>query len=234
MDLISNLMRPTVDHIIFTGNKLDVMIPYHYIERNLATLYGERIELFGLVDVLLDDKIKEVLNLPTMITIYPHEINEKTIDNEKYVIATFFKNDIFTDVNIRQDSSNVEIFINMIFSGKMPRFLKYNDILKVWLKNLSLNSIDLGTSSTILEIIIAEVCRYKNDPQFKFAEMIAKDPTISQYDYTMASIRDICAQNSTFAALTFEDMDAMIISSLNINKYKKEESDSPIEKTIKM
>ena len=55
-----------------------------------------------------------------------------------------------------------------------------------------------------------------------------------QLDYLPSNVREICARNSTFAALTFEDFDAMLTASVNINNYKRAETVSPIEKIIKI
>ena len=57
---------------------------------------------------------------------------------------------------------------------------------------------------------------------------------ISQFDYQTASIRQICQYTSTFTALTFEDIDSMITTSLNRSRNKGNEVDSPIERIIKM
>ena len=52
-------------------------------------------------------------------------------------------------------------------------------------------------------------------------------------DYATSNMREICAQNSTFAAITYEDMDSMLITSLNRSKLKKAQVESPLERIIK-
>ena len=61
-----------------------------------------------------------------------------------------------------------------------------------------------------------------------------KDDNVSDYDYKMASIRQICQYSSTFTALTFEDFDSMVTTSLNRTAEHKSEQESPLEKIIKM
>ena len=50
----------------------------------------------------------------------------------------------------------------------------------------------------------------------------------------MASIRQICQYTSTFTAVTFEDLDSMVTTSLNRERENIPETESPIEKIIKM
>jgi hypothetical protein len=183
----------------------------------------------------------ETINFPSMISIFPSDIEEKKLtliegDNEPepYLVAKFNKGSRLMRSSIVQESANVELFINLITKGKIPVTIPYSQILNIWLKNLSVNNIKLGVVSSVLEAIIAQFYRDKAKPENKFAMRIGKDPTTSEYAYKPANIRELCARNSTFAALTFEDMDAMLTSSINIKKLNKEEIDSPLEKLLKM
>ena len=87
--------------------------------------------------------------------------------------------------------------------------------------------------ATIFEMVVSEIYREKDNPENNFAKVIGKNPKVSPYDYATANIRSICKYNSTFAGITFEDTDSMISSALNINKTKRKETESPIEKILK-
>ena len=56
---------------------------------------------------------------------------------------------------------------------------------------------------------------------------------VSDYSYFPASVRQVCQYNSTFTAVTFEDIDSMITSSLNKAREKTPENTSPVEQVIK-
>ena len=98
-----------------------------------------------------------------------------------------------------------------------------------------MNDVNFGVPSLILEIILGVSYRSKDNTALKFAKIIGS-PSYkgSEYDYKMASIREICQYASTFSAITFEDMDSMICASINRERDKKEESYSPVEKLFKM
>lgn len=243
--MLRNFIKDDGENIVFTGNYLEMYIPDSYFEGKLAEEFGNSIRVFGLFNIrVFDEKNKpmklETLNVPTMIYIHPSEVEKKELqliddgEVEKYRVAKFYKGNIIMQNSVPQDASNVELFLKILTTGKVPKTIPYSQVLKIWQRNLDLNGVKLGVTSTILEIIIAEIYRNKKKPEERFAKLIGKDPSVSEYAYRTANIREICARNSTFAALTFEDMDQMIISSLNINKYNKEESESPIEKIIKM
>ncbi len=244
--LTSNLKNDG-ENIVFTGEYMEAYIPEFYFESNLAEEVGSRISLLGLFNVRVFNNKNtpgklETVNLPTMIQSFPSEVVKQQIqlipgeDDEvsSYYVAKYYKGDVFTESTIVQDAINAELFLKILTRGKLPKTIPYSKLLKVWQKNLSMSGVNLGVSSTILEIIISEIYRNKKKPEEKFAKAIGKNPKESEYGYRPADFREVCARNSTFAALTFEDKDQMIVSSININRYNKEESESPIEKIIKM
>lgn len=246
-ELLSAMLKDDGEHIIFTGSYMEMYIPEFYFQGKLGEEFGNTLRVFGLFNVRTfgpnDKPLKlETFNVPTMIYIYPSEVEKRTLqliegpDNEPetYYVAKFYKDSKVMQSSIPQDASNVELFLDILTKGKVPKTIPYGQILQVWQKNLQLNGVKLGVTSTVLEIIISEIYRNPKKPEETFAKLIGKNPNTSEFAYRTANIREICARNSTFAALTFEDFNQMLTSSLNINAYGKQESNSPIEKIIKM
>ena len=97
-----------------------------------------------------------------------------------------------------------------------------------------MNSVNLGVPSVIFELILSAAYRYKKDPTQKFGLAAANDKNINNFDYVMNNIREICQYTSTFTAMTFEDIDAMITTSLNRTKTHSNETFTPIENLIKL
>ena len=231
----------------FTGHYMEIYIPMKYYESKLAETQGRIVKTFGILNcTIFDNNMKaissEIINLPTTIHLHPSEIGEATIhmkndidpEPKKYKVCKFYKGNVVMPSSVQQDSSNAEMFIDIIFGNKLESNVPYNKLLDIWEKNLQLNNVKMSVSASILEMIISEIYRNRKNPNERFAKVIGSDPKTSPYEYRAASIREICSRNSTFAALTFEDMDAMITTSLNINKYNKKQTQSPIEKIIKM
>ena len=97
-----------------------------------------------------------------------------------------------------------------------------------------MNGVHLGVPAIIEEMILAVAYRDKSNLSQKFCKVIGQKKNVSEYDYSMASIRQICQYASTFTALWFEDFDSMVTTSLNRTRENKPETNSPLEKIIKM
>ena len=244
--MLSNFLKDDGDNIIFTGHYMEIYVPESYFATKLAEIEGSVINVFGVLECAVFDSkdkkiIQETLNLPTTIVLhfndmYISKLNlYPKLDNSEpmnYHVLKFYKNNIVMSNVIQRDSTNVELFVNLICGGKI-KGIPYDKILTVWQKNLELNNVNLGVPSSILEIIISEIYRNAKNPNEKFSKYIQKNPK-DMYNYRASNIREICSRNSTFSALTFEDFDMMLTSSLNMTNYNKKQVDSPIEQVIKM
>ena len=242
---LANVTQIKGEFVMFNGEYMEAYIPLSFFKSGLAENYGERINVLGLLNVREFDKNNkplklETLNFPSMVNIYPTEVNEvKGITlipgnpPDDYLVAKFYKGDKFMDSAVKSDSTYVELFLNLLLRGKIPHSVPYTKVLNLWEKNLEINKVHLGVPNSILELIIREVYRNPEKPEEPFAKYIGKNfGGISEYCYGTANMRTICARNSTFAAMTFEDFDSMVKYTLNRSKYNKEATISPIEKII--
>lgn len=221
-------------------------IPKFYFDKSggFAEDLGSTIRVLGVFDVgfFENDKLKEmrVLNIPVWINLFAYDTEERIVklpgDDEPStcIVVKYLKGEKIMNSGIIEDSSNAEAYVSFVTKGKVPPIVPYERSLQIWHKNQEMNSVDLGVPSVIEELILSVAYRSKSDPGKKFAHVIGKDPNVSQYDYTMNNIRQICQYTSTFTALTFEDIDAMITTSLNRAKSKGAEAYSPLEDLIKL
>ena len=84
-----------------------------------------------------------------------------------------------------------------------------------------------------MQLIIAEQARWAKDPTIPFRKKIGKmDGKVKETDYTLANMRAVASYNSTFAAMTFEDISQMLCSSINMTRQKRPQNKSPIEKVL--
>lgn len=218
-------------------------IPMYYFDttRRFAEDLNDHVEVLGIfnVGIFSNGTLKEMktLNLPTMISIYVYdsEFREVKMTNGETMqckVVKYLKDAKIMQSVIFEDDTNSKNYLKYITSGNLPKIIPYSKANEVWRKNQELNNVNFGVSSLYLELILSVMHRNPNDLSQKFAK-IASNPGVSDYDYASASIRQICQYNSTFTALTFEDMDSMITTSLNKSREHVKEHESPVEQIIK-
>ena len=225
---------------------VEFYIPKYYFEStgNFAEDNGSFIRVLGIFDIGIfeNGKLKEmkVLNLPTWIELFVVDSEEKTVvlpgdpSPTPCFVLKYTKGQKIMNSSVIQDSTNVESYLDFVNKGKVPSIVPYEKSIQIWRKNQELNGANLGVPSVIQELILSVAYRSKQDPSKKFAHVIGNDLSVSQYDYIMNNIRQICQYTSTFTALTFEDIDSMVTTSLNRTRNKGNEAFSPIEDLIKL
>lgn len=241
---------------IFTSDDSSIYLNIPYCEFYIPMFYfdgttkkfaddeGSIINVLGIFSVGIfkngaGSKMTELrtMNLPTQITInvYDSEVREVELENGQLTqckVIKYLKGSKVMPSFIIKDDAYAKKFLQYLTKGDLPKTLPYSKLLSIWIKNQQLTSVNYGVGSYMLELVLAAMYRNPNKLSEKFAK-IASNEGVSDYDYATASIRQICQYNSTFSALTFEDMDSMITSSLNRSREKVKEGISPVEQIIK-
>ena len=242
--MLKDFLLDNGEYLICKAQYIEFYIPRIFEEQNLASDEGDSYKLFGVVNFRVFNNDKpgqlETLNLPCFISLFPedkeirnnYELVSGITDN--YLIIRVYKDGIVMRNNTQPNASSAELFVQLLFSGKIPKTVEYSAVRKVWQKNIDINDAPLGVSSKELEMIIAEIYRYSKDPNKRYGEILANNPNVKQYEYITANMREICGRNSVLGGLTFEDFDAMATTSLNMINKNVEQNISPVEKIIKM
>ena len=152
-----------------------------------------------------------------------------------YIVLKFYKGDKLFNQYVTCSNAMPEMFLNILLGGMLPKNIPYDKVLEIFLKVFSLNKVKLPAPAIILEMIISEVYRYKGDTSLRYGQHLAKtfDPKKKQLEYTKANVRTICKSNSSFAGISFENMDEMLTSAINNTKYHRKETKTPFEDVIK-
>lgn len=237
------IFRSDGDFIYLNSSYCEFYIPLFYFDtsRNFAIDFNDKIEVLGIfnVGIFNNGKLTEMktMNLPTKITIFVYDSETREVelsDGSKMQckVVKYLKDAKIMQSMLFENDTYSKDYLNYITHGNLPRIIPYSKALQVWKKNQELNGVNFGVSSLYLELILSVMYRDPKDMSRKFAK-IASNNGVSDYDYTTASIRQICQYNSTFTALTFEDIDSMITTSLNKSREKVKEQPSPVEQIIK-
>lgn len=235
-------------NIILEAEYAEFYLPVDYLAgkngNGFAEDLGRHIHCLGIMNVgfFKNGELQEmkILNAPTWIdlNVYDSEVqNVKLPDRDDLVqckVIKYFKGNAIMDARVIMDSINAQIYLQFVVSGKIPESVPYSKAMEVWNNNLLMNDVNLGVPSVILELILSLSYRDKNDLSKRYSEIVGKDPSVGDFAYKMVNIRTICQYASTFTSVTFEDMDAMLTSSINRTKKGGAEVSSPIEKLFKM
>ena len=237
------VFRSDGDYIYLNSSYCEFYIPMEYFDPtvNFSTDMSDKIRTFGFFNVGIFEggKLKDlrILNLPVIIEIYVYEseIRDVKLSNGEITqckVLKYNKGAKIMEAPYFEDDLNVKTFLNLMMAGKLPKTLPYSKLMQVWDKNLSMSKVNFGLSSFHRELFLSVMYRNPNDLSEKFSK-IACNPGVSDNDYAGASVRQICQYNSTFTAVTFEDIDSMITTSLNKTRTKGNEKESPLEQVIK-
>lgn len=237
------------NQFIFTGEKMNVYIPKEYFDpdKNMATFYGNKIETIGMIFFRIFKSEDDTnggslfqLKLPQNIFINYSDIKlgkgklAKSLDEDEYYILTINKNMVFIDSVVTICSgNNIANTANLFNTAKVPQNINYGELLDIYLSSTELNKTDYREQNVILEACISAICRNKDNLDEPFRMLLAKNPNTSELNYKMISIKDLAMLSSTFSALSSEDINRAILSSVNKARTNGLEDESPIEKTIK-
>lgn len=251
------------NEFIVSGDNIVVNVPYAeaYIPVELfknvekesqlnsavAFMDGSAVTTVGIFNMRLfptdDPSIREkvpirTFNYPSPITTYPDDVVKMKltlgdIEEQEYSVLQYTRGSIMMPVNNPKDSGNCEKFLNMMMRGKIPNTIPYSHILEIWNKNFQINGIAPGVPSVILQAIIAEQARCKDDPTIPFRKHIGVGKA-GENDYVFANVRTVASYTSVFNALTFEDMSQMLTTSINMTRSGTTQNKSPVEKVLSM
>lgn len=225
---------------------LEVYIPMSFFDTagKFATDNGETIRVIACLPIGIYENgaFKEFRTLKLAecmdLYVYDSEIKQMLIpgmqQEEPVRVLKYFEGQEIMNNFIIHNSLNVQRFMDMILKGKLPPTLRYDYSMLLWNKNLELNELSLGVPATNRELILSVQYRDKSAPTRTFAERLNSDPNATMLDFIMVNNRQICQFTSTFTALTFEDFDSMVTSSLKRTKEGIQEPVSPLEQIIKM
>ena len=232
-----------------TEGVLEYCIWNDYLEKNTAMISGMKIDTFGLLPVRYFKNRQAsapswvgTWMVPSMIALFPSSVDTEqkikiypSSDEKPYVIARFEAGDRVTSCNLIQDLDNVVLFVEMMLGGRVDCNIPYFKLGPAWMYNQIWNGVSLGVPALTIEMIVATLCRYKGDLNMPFVQYYEKhQKNCSEVDYRFTTVRTICASQSIFGGLSFEDINYMIDYSLNTTTSQRDQMGSPLEQIIKM
>lgn len=226
---------------------LEAYIPAYYFPK-CAKEFGRDFQVYGLFPYMtFTDTDKsgpsklEIFGLPTVFFTTPtsYEVREIQFQRgakDKYYVLQYNRGDTMVkNTEVIQTMKNVEILLDLLTYGNIIDTLPYGDVVKLVVKAMRINGTSLRTPLVTIEGVISEIYRYRKDPSYPLRFYIGKEFTNDmQYNYQASNLREVCGANSSFSAVTFEDVDTALTLAISKSRYGRRQADSPVEELLKM
>lgn len=232
-------------HIYVDDDYMELYIPAYFFDQNrrYAVDFSTTIETLGLIHCGLFNKGQlesiQLFKHPYTIVVYVYDSERRVINipgqgNTPCKVLKYTKGAMMMDSVIIQDAQSSLSYLNCQTEAMIPKSVPYDKLATAWQRNKSINSVSFGVRNEVEEMVIAAESKLDGDMNKKFAQVYGSDLRVSPYAYKPVTSRQVCQYSSTFAGITFEDIDSMITTSINRTREKRPEEYTPIEAVIKM
>jgi hypothetical protein len=143
---------------------LKVYIPARFVQADMAKFETEN-TFVGISAFVVDDKYYAVSCVPSFMRTEPSTINDIIIDDVEYIEMAFDAGArIVTNTNlVKVDNLPYRLYDEFISKGRVPWFMNYEDMGKLFSDCLYYNNTKIGNNPQILEMITATIARSPSD-----------------------------------------------------------------------
>jgi len=238
---MNGIKRVNNDYIC-TAYKICTYIRSYYFNKNLASENGDTINALGFVyiEVYPTEAAKpEVyeLNIPVSLG-FKFSESSKAIKSfkaeeepEEFAVYTVYNSDIFLSPAYHISSADdLNRFIKFLIDGKLPSDIEYSKLPSLVSESMNFNRASLGVPDFIIEMVMSELARDRNDMNTPYRFTVGK--TGKESGYATTKIGDIPKMTSVFSAIAFEDINSALASAVTISKNNKKNKIPPTEEML--
>lgn len=163
---VSKYFRKEGGKQIFIGKKLEILIPEVYRDRKFFEIIGDKAVSLGIVKLRFNDIDTAILMIISKISFGYSNISNIEENGESYICLTLNRDDVFIhEINIVKNSNIAyDLFMSFIALGKIPKFISYDKISKLFDNDIKCSGINLNINHAIFEMIYAHMYRDSADP----------------------------------------------------------------------
>lgn len=229
---------------------IELYLPSDYTEKayrgyEYYSVAGTKVRYYGLGNMRLYENQKQMespmtvpvhtLGVPMILTAEPSEIDVREVQFTKggpirrCIVLTFYKDDIFLDsLESIKTNNNVMIYLTRLQGGKLDH-VSPQEAVSILQDVQRMNGVKLRIPSEEEEIFIAE--RYRSDRHPSMKARLDDDANPDKLiSYNM---REEAMKVSTYQAVTHEDINTSLISSINRTKDGKEDEAGAMERIVR-
>lgn len=169
-----------------------VLIPARFPEYDLA-IFEEEINILGICAFVVEDKYYAVSLVPAMMRTEPTLINNIRISDVDYIELSYDPGSrIIANLNlVKVDSLLYRIYDEMIAKGRVPWYLGYEDLGRLFENSHYHAGERVGSSPAIFEMIVAAICRSSDDAKKYYRQTVAGREDLTRKPPTIIPLRAV-------------------------------------------
>lgn len=217
-----------------------VYIPENYFDTKAATWTGEGCSTLGIlvIEFVVGEGKPKAFSLDIPLNVNIPSFRDKTkiskdFGNGKldYVGLHLAKNDKLTNSSRHiQTLDSIIDFLNLFNNGKLPTSINYSELPQILKDSIQMNGMSTGVSSNMIEVMTAELSRLEKDETYPFR--IQAGRTGAEKGYSFIGVKQLAEKTSVFSAVSFENINKAIRTSVERTRDKTEQYESPIEEIM--
>lgn len=172
-DRVYAAIKATTANELVAIKSIKVYIPARYKQADMAIFETEN-TFVGICAMVVDDRYYAVSCVTAFMRTEPTAINDVIIDDNEYIEMTYEPGArIITNLNlVKVDNLLYRIYDEFISKGRVPWFLGYEDLGKLFADSEYYAGPKIGSNPQILEMIAATICRSPADVKMYYRQAI--------------------------------------------------------------
>ena len=157
-------LQIAADKSVICTQNCTIQVPMRYMDIGLGSI-GESTQIYGCFALILENEKYSVCNINALVEIIPFKTLKLKTDEMDYYVFHFNAGDtVFkTTTLVKRDSILYSVINEFMFMSKIPWYMEYEDIGKLFDTAKYHAGSNLGQNSELLEFFTSIIGRFKND-----------------------------------------------------------------------
>jgi hypothetical protein len=187
-ETVLSALKESAGGQVVTSVPCKIQIPVRFTEGSVGLgSIGINTFIYGIFAIILESGEYSVCNINAMVQINPYKTTQTTIDNNDYHEFWFNKGDIvIKSTTLLQVADSIyNVFNELVFTGKVPWYMGYEDMGKLFDTASYHGNSNAGKSQETIELIASMIARSKKDRTIYIRETAKSysDTDIANLDY---------------------------------------------------
>lgn len=174
----------------------EIYFPVEYKLKGLAEV-SDHVYTLGVVMITVGT-VYAVLSVNAMITFNPTSIEEIKYGNDPYYKLSFEAGDtVIENIDIvKQDTLPYHIYDLFISKGKIPAYMSYVDMCRLFETSKSYADANVGSRPEVVQLMISLIARAKEDKRIYYRQVVDSDPESKNLEWIKMSNIEYGATNT--------------------------------------